>query len=124
MHRFNNGRFYLLVDGDEGVVRASPLLVGAAPQPQGGRRPALCLSHPAPHRLCLTAARPCLDLGPGHRHLAQEPWKMTKNQELNTLHVRNATAFVASTRHAVVPGDTLLADFIFFLHPVRLGAAS
>ena len=45
---------------------------------------------------------------------------MTKNQELNTLHVRDATAFVASTRHAVVPGDTLLADFIFFLHPVRV----
>ena len=35
------------------------------------------------------------------------------------MHVANASAFLGSTRHAVVPGDTLLFDFVFFLHPVR-----
>ncbi|PRW56929.1 glycosyltransferase family 61 [Chlorella sorokiniana] len=66
---FNNGRFYLLVDGEEGI----------------------------------------------------EPWKLTRNQELNIMHVNDARQFVASTPHRVVPGDTLVFDFVFFLHPTAIG---
>lgn len=50
----------------------------------------------------------------------QEPWKMTRNQDLNIMHVSNATSFVKSVKAHVIPGDTLIFDFIFFLHPVRL----
>ena len=53
-------------------------------------------------------------------HIAQGGWKMSRNQELNPLHVDNATSFVESVSYHVVPGDTLIFDFIFFLHPVRL----
>ncbi|KAL4853094.1 hypothetical protein ACK3TF_005878 [Chlorella vulgaris] len=66
---FNNGRFYLLVDGDTGV----------------------------------------------------EPWKLTRNQELNIMHVSNASAFLASTNHHLVRGDTLVFDFVFFMHPTAIG---
>ncbi|EFN54929.1 expressed protein [Chlorella variabilis] len=66
---FNNGRFYLLVDGEAGV----------------------------------------------------EPWKLTRNQELNIMHVANASHFLASTSHHVVRGDTLVFDFVFFMHPTAIG---
>lgn len=36
------------------------------------------------------------------------------------MHVKDARKFVASTPHRVVPGDTLVFDFVFFLHPVRV----
>ena len=49
----------------------------------------------------------------------KEPWKLTRNQELNIMHVKDARQFVGSTPHRVVPGDTLVFDFVFFLHPVR-----
>lgn len=39
------------------------------------------------------------------------------------MHVKDARQFVASTPHRVVPGDTLVFDFVFFLHPVRGGGA-
>ena len=48
----------------------------------------------------------------------QEPWKLTRNQELNIVHVKDARQFLASTQHRVVPGDTLVFDFVYFLHPV------
>ena len=44
---------------------------------------------------------------------------MTRNQELNVLHVNNATDFANSVTGRVVPGDSLIFDFIYFLHPVR-----
>ncbi|PSC72084.1 EGF domain-specific O-linked N-acetylglucosamine transferase [Micractinium conductrix] len=66
---YNNGRWYLLVDGDVGV----------------------------------------------------EPWKLTRNVELNIHHVTNATDFLASTKHTLVAGDTLVFDFVFFLHPTAIG---
>lgn len=50
---------------------------------------------------------------------AQESWKMTRNQDLNVLHVNNAKAFAAGVDARVVTGDTLIFDFIYFLHPVR-----
>ena len=48
----------------------------------------------------------------------QEGWKMTRNQDLNVLHVDNATAFVDNLQWRVVTNDTLLFDFVYFLHPV------
>jgi hypothetical protein len=50
---------------------------------------------------------------------AQEGWKMTRNQDLNVLHVDDAAAFVRGLRWRLVAGDTLLFDFVYFLHPVR-----
>ena len=43
---------------------------------------------------------------------------MTRNQDLNVIHVANASAFAASVSGRVVPGDSLIFDFIYFLHPV------
>jgi hypothetical protein len=34
------------------------------------------------------------------------------------LHVADAGAFAASVSGRVVPGDSLIFDFIYFLHPV------
>ena len=64
--RYNNGRFYLLVDGPAAVP----------------------------------------------------PWKMTRNQDLNVLHVDNASQWAAPLDAKVVTGDTLVFDFVYFLHPV------
>lgn len=43
---------------------------------------------------------------------------MTRNQELNVLHVKNSTEFAQGIDARVVSGDTLIFDFIYFLHPV------
>ncbi len=43
---------------------------------------------------------------------------MTRNQDLNVLHVGNATAFIDNLKWRVVSLDTLLFDFVYFLHPV------
>ena len=65
--RYNNGRFFLLVDGPEPVT----------------------------------------------------PWKMTRNQDLNVLHVDSAAKWADSLKALrVVRGDTLVFDFVYFLHPV------
>jgi len=64
--RYNNGRFYLLVDGPAAVA----------------------------------------------------PWKMTRNQDLNVVHVDDANQWAAPLDAKVVSGDTLIFDFVYFLHPV------
>lgn len=46
---------------------------------------------------------------------------MSRNQELNVMHVHNASRFLQAVDTHVIPGDTLIFDFIFFLHPVRAG---
>ncbi len=66
--RYNNGRFYLLVDGPAAVA----------------------------------------------------PWKMTRNQDLNVLHVDDANRWAAPLDAKVITVDTLIFDFVYFLHPVRL----
>jgi hypothetical protein len=43
---------------------------------------------------------------------------MTRNQELNVLHVKNSTEFAQGIDARIVSGDTLIFDFIYFLHPV------
>lgn len=70
--RYNNGRFYLLVDGPAAVA----------------------------------------------------PWKMTRNQDLNVLHVDDANQWAAPLDAKVVSGDTLIFDFVYFLHPVSLSLAA
>ena len=45
---------------------------------------------------------------------------MTRNQDLNVLHVDDAAAFVDGLTWRVITGDTLLFDFVYFLHPVRI----
>ena len=55
--------------------------------------------------------------------LLQEKWSLTRNQDLNVLHVADAGAFAASVSGRVVPGDSLIFDFIYFLHPVCPGSA-
>ncbi len=47
---------------------------------------------------------------------------MTRNQHLQVLHVDSVPDFVRSTEHHVISGDTLIFDFVFFLHPVRFSS--
>ena len=49
---------------------------------------------------------------------------MSRNQDLHVLHVDDADAFAASVDHRVVTGDTLVFDYVFFLHPARGGLAA
>ena len=58
-----------------------------------------------------------------HRQM-QDSWKLTRNQELNVLHIDNATTFADGMDARVVTGDTLIFDFIYFLHPVRRSASA
>jgi hypothetical protein len=48
-------------------------------------------------------------------------WRFSRNQEIVTLHVKNATEFARSVKWRVVPGDTLMFDFIYFIHPTAIG---
>jgi hypothetical protein len=48
-------------------------------------------------------------------------WRFSRNQELTTLHVHNATAFANSVNWRLVRGDTLLFDYIYFIHPTAIG---
>ncbi|KAK9813868.1 hypothetical protein WJX73_002532 [Symbiochloris irregularis] len=66
---YNNGRFYLLVDGDKPV----------------------------------------------------DGWMLTRNQALNVLHMNNATTFAGGLDARVITGDTLIFDFIYFVHPTAIG---
>ena len=52
--------------------------------------------------------------------LLQKGWDMTRNQKLHVLHVDSAQAFAAGQALRYIRGDTLLFDFVYFLHPVRL----
>ena len=49
----------------------------------------------------------------------QAGWQMSRNQDLNPLHVSDAALFLSSVDWRVVSGDTLVFDFIYFLHPAR-----
>lgn len=48
-------------------------------------------------------------------------WRFSRNQEVVPLHVHNATDFVNAVNWRLVPGDTILFDFIFFIHPTAIG---
>ena len=43
---------------------------------------------------------------------------MTRNQDLNVLHVDDAAAWVGGLDCRMIIGDTLLFDYVYFLHPV------
>lgn len=47
--------------------------------------------------------------------------KISRNQEITCIHVRNASEWVANTVHRVVRKDTLLFDYIYFIHPTAIG---
>ena len=49
---------------------------------------------------------------------------MTRNQKLHVLHVDSAPSFANSQIMQYVRGDTLLFDFVYFLHPVGSPSAS
>jgi len=68
------------------------------------------------------ALRPCSRLpclGVAANQVAA--WKFSKNQEINTLHVKDARRWAEHTQWRVVKGDTLLFDFIFFTHATAIG---
>ena len=50
---------------------------------------------------------------------SQDAWKISRNQELVSLHVDDARAFARSVSAHAIPGDTIVFDFVYFLHPVR-----
>ena len=43
---------------------------------------------------------------------------MTRNQDLHVLHVDDAAAWVNGLDWRAITGDTLLFDYVYFLHPV------
>lgn len=43
---------------------------------------------------------------------------MTRNQDLHVLHVDDAAAWVGGLDWRAITGDTLLFDYVYFLHPV------
>jgi hypothetical protein len=47
--------------------------------------------------------------------------KISRNQQISCIHVKNATAWVANTKHKIVRRDTLLFDYIYFVHPTAIG---
>ena len=53
-----------------------------------------------------------------HAWVLQEGWKMTRNQDLHVLHVDDAAAWVDGLDWRAITGDTLLFDYVYFLHPV------
>eukprot|EP00877_Chromochloris_zofingiensis_P011466 jgi/Chrzof1/6573/Cz19g01160.t1 len=55
----------------------------------------------------------------GDKHV--EPWKFSKNQEIMPLHVKDAQQFADSVKWRVVTGDSLLFDYIYFVHPTAIG---
>ena len=44
---------------------------------------------------------------------------MSRNLDLNVLHVDDATAWADNVAWRPVSGDTLVFDYVYFLHPVR-----
>ncbi|KAG2434032.1 hypothetical protein HXX76_007760 [Chlamydomonas incerta] len=48
-------------------------------------------------------------------------WRFSRNQEVVPFHVLDAREFLDAVKYAVVPGDTILFDFIFFIHPTAIG---
>ena len=133
--RYNNGRYYLLVDGDTPVVRlcilehalhtalkASTCWCCWRPAcPAASQHVPACRAQPA----AASGAR-CGSARAVHRPLracVQQGWKLSRNQDLRVLHVGNASAFAAGLPSRYVPGDTLIFDFIYFLHPVRASAS-
>uniref|UniRef100_A0A7S3QL56 Glycosyltransferase 61 catalytic domain-containing protein n=1 Tax=Dunaliella tertiolecta TaxID=3047 RepID=A0A7S3QL56_DUNTE len=48
-------------------------------------------------------------------------WRFSRNQQVLTLHVNDVRTFTDSVKYRVVPGDTILFDFIFFTHPTAIG---
>lgn len=48
-------------------------------------------------------------------------WRFSRNQEIVTLHVADVWGFLDSVKWNVIPGDTILFDFIYFTHPTAIG---
>lgn len=55
--------------------------------------------------------------GPNH----VPTWRFSRNQEIVTFHVDDAWDFVDSIQWSIIPGDTILFDFIYFIHPTAIG---
>ena len=53
---------------------------------------------------------------------AQAGWKMSRNLELNVLHVDDAAAWADNVAWRPISGDSLVFDYVYFLHPVRCRA--
>ncbi len=48
-------------------------------------------------------------------------WRLSRNQEVVTLHVRDARDWADGVSARSLRGDTLLLDYSFFLHPTAIG---
>ncbi|MEW5301672.1 MAG: hypothetical protein WDW36_004517 [Sanguina aurantia] len=48
-------------------------------------------------------------------------WRFSRNQEIVTMHVADVAAFTNSVKWDLIKGDTILFDFIFFIHPTAIG---
>ncbi|KAJ9523194.1 hypothetical protein QJQ45_023985 [Haematococcus lacustris] len=53
--------------------------------------------------------------------MAIPTWRFSRNQEVVALHVQDVAAFMQGVEWRVIPGDTILFDFVFFIHPTAIG---
>lgn len=58
---------------------------------------------------------------PGSRARFQGEWQLGRNRQGGVLHVASAAEWARSVRVRVAPGETVLLDWLFFLHPTALG---
>lgn len=49
------------------------------------------------------------------------PWQLGRNRQGTTLSVADAAEFASAVQAGVVPGETVLLDWVFFMHPTALG---
>lgn len=49
------------------------------------------------------------------------PWQLGRSRQGATLSVADAAEFAATVRARVVPGETVLLEWVFFMHPTALG---
>jgi hypothetical protein len=52
---------------------------------------------------------------------ALPPFRASRNVEVSALRVRSAAEFARSVRWRAVPGDTLVLDYVYFVHPTAIG---
>jgi hypothetical protein len=93
---YSDGRWYALVDDSSSGNNKSAAAAAAS------SASALAASSPPP-----AAALP--------------PFRASRNVEVSALRVRSAAEFARSVRWRAVRGDTLVLDYVYFVHPTAIG---
>ena len=103
---YSDGRWYALVDGPPPAQPPSPGRRAPGPGAGAGADPETG-PPPTPPTLAPPPAPPS--------------FRATRNVEVTSLRVASAAAFARSVRWRAVPGDTLVLDYAYFVHPTAIG---